>query len=68
MNELNRDTLKLLQSVLDETWSSLRAEEQARITETQIGAHVLKLAASGERDPVRLRKRAMAEVVACAMP
>jgi len=50
MNELNRDTLKLLQSVLDETWSSLRAEEQARTTKTQIGAHVLKLAASGERD------------------
>ena len=52
MNELNRDTLKLLQSVLHETWSSLRPEEQA----------------SGERDPVRLRKKAMAEVVACAMP
>ena len=68
MNELNRDTLKLLQSVLDETWSSLRPEEQARTTKTQIGAHILELAASGERDPVRLRKKAMAEVVACAMP
>ena len=68
MNELDRDTLRLLQSVLDETWSSLLPEEQARITKTQIGAHILELAASGERDPVRLRKKAMAEVFACAMP
>ena len=68
MNELDRDTLRLLQSVLDETWSSLLPEEQARITKTQIGAHILELAAAGERDPVRLRKKTMAEVVACAMP
>jgi hypothetical protein len=68
MNELNRDTLKLLQSVLDEAWSSLRPEEQARIPKTQIGAYLLELAASGERDPVRLRKKAIAEVVACATP
>ena len=57
MNELNSDTLKFLQSVLDETWSSLRPEEQARITQDFIGAHILELAAAGERDPVRLRKR-----------
>ena len=68
MSELSRDTLKLLQSVLDETWSSLQPEEQARTTKTQIGARILELAASGERDPVRLREKAMAEVVACAMP
>jgi hypothetical protein len=68
MNELSRDTLKLLQSVLDETWSSLRPEEQARTSKIQIGTRILELAASGERDPVRLRKKATAEIVACATP
>ena len=45
--------------------ASLRPEEQARITKTQIGARILELAASGERDPVRLRNEAMAKVSAC---
>jgi hypothetical protein len=65
MSELSRDTLRLLRSLLDETWSSLRPEEQARTSKTQIGARILELAASGERDPVRLRKKAMAEIAAC---
>jgi hypothetical protein len=65
MSELSRDTLRLLRSLLDETWSSLRPEEQARTSKTQIGARILELAASGERDPVRLRNQAMAEVAAC---
>ena len=67
MNELNSDTLKFLQSVSTKRGRRC-CQEQARITKTQIGAHILELAASGERDPVRLRKKAMAEVVACAMP
>lgn len=68
MSELSRETLKLLQSVLDETWSSLRPEEQARTSKTQIGARILQLAAAGERDPVRLRNEAMAKVVEYPMP
>ena len=67
MSELNRETLKLLQSVLEETWLSLRPEEQARTSKTQIAARILELAASGERDPVRLRNEAMARVAACPM-
>jgi hypothetical protein len=68
MSEPSRETLKLCQSVLDETWSSLRPEEQAGTSKTQIAACILELAASGERDPVRLRNEAMAKFVACPMP
>jgi hypothetical protein len=67
MSELSRETLKLLQSVLEETWSSLRPEEQAQTSKTQIAARILELAASGERDPVRLRDEAMAKVAECSM-
>ena len=62
MSVLSRETLKQLQSVLDETWSSLPPEEQARTSKTQIGARILELAAAGERDPARLRKKAIAEI------
>ena len=68
MSELSRETLKLLQSVLEETWSSLPPEEQALTSKTQIAARILELAASGERDPVRLRDEALAKVAACSMP
>jgi len=68
MSELSRETLKQLRSVLDETWSSLPPEEQARTSKTQIGARILELAAAGERDPVRLREKAIAEIDSCASP
>jgi len=59
MSALSHETLKLLQSVLDDTWLSLRPEEQERTSKTQIGVRILELAAAGERDPVRLRNEAM---------
>ena len=65
MSELSRETLKLLRSVLEETWASLPPAEQARTSKTQIAARILELAASGERDPVRLRDEALAKVAAC---
>ena len=68
MSALSHETLKLLQSVLDETWLSLRPEEQARTSKTQIGAHILELAAAGERDPAHLRKKAIANLDACPLP
>jgi hypothetical protein len=68
MSVLSHETLKLLQSVLDETWLSLRPEERARTSKTQIGARILELAAAGERDPARLRKKAIAKLDACPLP
>jgi len=67
MGAPSHETLKFLQSVLDETWLSLRPEEQARTSKTEIGARILGLAAAGERDPARLRKKALAKV-ACLLP
>jgi len=52
------ETLKFLQTVLEETWESLRPEERARTSKTQVAAHILRAAATGERDPVRLRAEA----------
>ena len=52
------ETLKFLQTVLEEAWESLRPEERARTSKTQVAAHILQLAAKGERDPVRLRAEA----------
>ena len=45
MNELSQRNLEFLQSVLEETWSSLRPEEQARTSKIQIAARILELAA-----------------------
>jgi hypothetical protein len=62
MSAPSHETLKFLRTVLDETWLSLLPEEQARISKAQIGARILELAAAGERDPARLRKKALAKV------
>ncbi|MGZ6184935.1 MAG: hypothetical protein ACXWNN_03475 [Candidatus Binataceae bacterium] len=58
------ETIDLLRSVLDEAWSSLRPEEQAQASRSLFAERILKLAATGERDPIRLRTRALTEVVA----
>jgi hypothetical protein len=62
MNLPTPETLKLLQSVLEETWEFLRPEERARTNKTRVAAHILQMAATGERDPVRLRAEALTEV------
>jgi hypothetical protein len=66
MNALTQETFKLLQSVLDETWDSLRPDEKARTTKTEIASRLLKMAASGERDH-RLRLGAVSRVITFAL-
>jgi hypothetical protein len=55
------ETITLLRSVLDAAWNSLSPAQQARISKSHLAERMLKLAASGERDPVRLRVRAIVE-------
>ena len=55
MTALTPETLTLLQSVLDETWDSLRPEEKSRTSKEQIGVRLLEKARAGEMDPFRLR-------------
>jgi hypothetical protein len=57
------ETIDLLRSVLDEAWSSLPPEEQAHASKSLFAERILKLAATGERDPIRLRTRALTEVL-----
>lgn len=63
MDALTPDTLKLLQSVLDDAWNSLRPEERARTSKTEVAVRVLEAASAGERDPARLRIEAITGVV-----
>ena len=57
------ETIALLRAVLDEVWDSLNAEEQEQSSKSLFAQRILHLAATGERDPVRLRVAALTEVV-----
>jgi hypothetical protein len=63
----NPETIKLLRSVLDDAWESMRAEERACTSKTAIAACILDMAAAGERDPIRLRVEAVSSVVTSAL-
>ncbi|MGA7023225.1 MAG: hypothetical protein WB036_10605 [Pseudolabrys sp.] len=58
------ETINLLRSVLDEAWESLRPEQQAQRSKSLLATIILKMAATGERDPIRLRTHAVTEVTA----
>jgi hypothetical protein len=58
------ETIELLRNILEETWGSLRPEDQAQSSRSLIAERIIKMAATGERDPIRLRTRALTEVVA----
>ena len=62
MDAFTPETLKLLQSVLDDAWISLRPAERARTSKTQVAVRILEAASAGERDPVRLRIQAVTGV------
>jgi len=57
------ETITLLRGVLDAAWNSLSPAQQAHISKSVLADRVLKLAARGERDPARLRVRAIVEVI-----
>jgi hypothetical protein len=53
------DTVALLRTILDHTWASLPADQQAVMSRSILAERILKAAAQGERDPDRLRARAI---------
>jgi hypothetical protein len=57
------ETIALMRATLDEAWSSLRPEAKAHLTKSVVASHILELASTGERDPVRLRTAALLHVV-----
>ena len=56
------ETIKLLKAALDQAWLSLSPRQQAHTTKSYLAQRILKIAAQGERDPVRLRSCALAAV------
>lgn len=63
MNALPPETIKLLKTVLDETWDSLRPEERSRTSKEEIAARLFDKARAGERDSFRLRVAAIHGIV-----
>jgi hypothetical protein len=53
------DTVALLRTTLDRAWDSLPAGQQATTSRSILAERILKAAAEGERDPDRLRARAI---------
>jgi hypothetical protein len=57
------ETVILLRTALDAAWSSLVPTEQARRSKTEMAQRILRRAATGERDPDRLKAAALLMVV-----
>jgi hypothetical protein len=60
------DILKSLQTTFDETWACLQPTLYAG-SRTVLTVRMLELAAAGERDPIKLRNSALAEVAPTAV-
>jgi hypothetical protein len=56
-------TVAMLRGVLDDAWSRL-PPGQTGVSRSQLAERILKAARDGERDPARLRARAIAEGIA----
>ncbi|MGH8738719.1 MAG: hypothetical protein ACREVC_15280 [Burkholderiales bacterium] len=58
------ETIALLTAALEGAWDHLSAEQQATTSRSILAQRICKLAADGERDPIRLRAYALMHVVA----
>jgi hypothetical protein len=54
------ETIAMLRGVLDDAWSRLPAG-QTNVTRSLLAERILKAARDGERDPSRLRARAVTD-------
>jgi hypothetical protein len=58
------ETISLLRQTLEQCWLELRPSQRAQLSKTLIAERILAAAANGERDPLRLRSAALAELAA----
>jgi hypothetical protein len=68
-DSFNPETLALLGSVLDETWTALQANGgtfDRTQTRAAIADLIVKFAQQGERDPQRLKRLVLAALPSCA--
>ena len=63
MAHYDPETLTLLRTVLDEAWAALPGHFKSETLKSEMAQHILKLAANGVRDPVRLRASALVRAV-----
>ena len=57
------ETIAVLRQVLEDSWGSLRPDQQRATLKTELAQRILAAAANGERDPIRLRERALGNSV-----
>jgi hypothetical protein len=57
----DRETVALLRTTLDRTWATLPKSQQAVTNRSILAERILRAAAQRERDPDRLRARAIGE-------
>jgi hypothetical protein len=57
------ETVRLLGTVLDEAWDALQPHHRNQTGKARLAECVLKQAANGERNPGRLRSKAIADAV-----
>jgi hypothetical protein len=60
MAHYDPETLTILRKVLDEAWAALPDSSKSETLKSEMAQHILKQAADGVRDPVRLRTSALA--------
>jgi len=53
------ETVDFLRNVLDEAWSALPVSKRAATTKSALAERILRRAATGERDPIRLKAAAL---------
>ena len=58
----NPEEISALRSALDAAWASLSPKLQSETAKSELAEHILKLAADGERDPLRLRNYAVVKI------
>ena len=59
MTYYDPETLVLLRKALDEAWEALPDGSKSEIPKSELAHRILKQAADGVRDPVRLRASAL---------
>jgi hypothetical protein len=59
MRAYDPETLNVLRDALDQAWALLPDERRAVTLKADMAVRILKRAAEGERDPVRLRAAAL---------
>lgn len=63
MAHYDPETLIILRTVLDEAWAALPAGSKSEAVKSEMAQHILKQAANGVRDPIRLRASVLAGAV-----